>query len=166
MRYSYYMNLRTLMGQVVRATMPVYYSFDMRIMRTMMGGIVCATEQTHRYARLVWVSSYTIAWTRVQTFPLCYSTKTYINLDMKAKLKIPVWPFNIFLPFSVHINCDPLWEKRPLGIKFHFLMNAQECRTLTATCMHSYSMAHCVYYCACSISGVLNYIPYTWTGYW
>ena len=32
-------------------------------------------------------------------------------------------------------------------------MNAQKCRILTSTFMHSYSMAHCVYYCACSISG-------------
>ena len=41
------------------------------------------------------------------------------------------------------------------------IMNAQECRTLTATCMHIIYIAWltaCVHYCACSISGVLNYI--------
>ena len=39
---------------------------------------------------------------------------------------------------------NDFWENKAYYI---VLMNAEECRTLAATCMHNiYSMAHCVYY--------------------
>ena len=47
------------------------------------------------------------------------------------------------------------------------VMNAQECRTLTATCMHD--SCACIAWLtvyACSMSGILNYIPCTWTWLW
>ena len=46
-------------------------------------------------------------------------------------------------------------------------MNALECRTLAATCMHA--LCTCIAWLtvfACSISGTLNYIPCTWTWLW
>ena len=42
-------------------------------------------------------------------------------------------------------------------------MNAQECRILTATCMHIIAWLTLYMF---NIRSIMNYIPYTWTGYW
>ena len=87
----------------------------------------------------------------LQVLCLCWWKYYNMQAEIKGGWETTNW-------FGVALSSSPLDT-----CVYHI---TQECRILTTTCMNIAWLTVYKYYACSILSGILNYIPCTWTGYW